>query len=164
MCVQTEGVTIRDDVVIRDELYQEEGKTGNTYVTEEACEGEEEEEKYIAQKCDTVFVLRVLQPQVVQADCDQRNQNFRSKCRVNNKWCSLIIDSGICTNIACSEMVVKMGLVTTDQPNPYELHWLDDGDKVKVTKQVKVGIAMVSYQDEILCDVNPIDACHLLLG
>nr|KAJ0213309.1 hypothetical protein LSAT_V11C400209740 [Lactuca sativa] len=50
------------------------------------------------------------------------------------------------------------------QPVPYILHWLDDGNKVKVTKQVRVGLTMGSYKDEILCDVIPMDAFHILLG
>nr|KAJ0186734.1 hypothetical protein LSAT_V11C900500100 [Lactuca sativa] len=31
-------------------------------------------------------------------------------------------------------------------------------------KQVRVGLAMGSYEDEILCEVIPMDACHILLG
>ncbi|XP_074305008.1 uncharacterized protein LOC141639938 [Silene latifolia] len=49
-------------------------------------------------------------------------------------------------------------------PKPYNLHWLDDGSKVKVTRQIRVGFTMGSYKDEVLCDVIPMDACHILLG
>ncbi|XP_074298833.1 uncharacterized protein LOC141629786 [Silene latifolia] len=61
-------------------------------------------------------------------------------------------------------MVSKLGLVTTKHPHPYELHCLDDGSSVKVTKQARVGLVMGSYVDEVLCDVIPMDACHILLG
>ena len=61
-------------------------------------------------------------------------------------------------------MVAKLGLVTIDHPKPYALHWQDDRDKVKVTKQVRDGIAMGSYEDEVLCDVILMDSCHILLG
>ncbi|XP_074265318.1 uncharacterized protein LOC141587747 [Silene latifolia] len=61
-------------------------------------------------------------------------------------------------------MVDKLGLDTIPHPKPYVLHWLDDGNKVKVTKQVKVALTMGSYDDNILCDVVPMDACHVLLG
>ncbi|XP_074314188.1 uncharacterized protein LOC141649395 [Silene latifolia] len=61
-------------------------------------------------------------------------------------------------------MVSKLGLVTTPHPKPYALHWLDNGNKVKVTKQVEVALTMGSYVDKILCDVVPMDACHVLLG
>ncbi|XP_074303636.1 uncharacterized protein LOC141638107 [Silene latifolia] len=61
-------------------------------------------------------------------------------------------------------MVEKLKLPTTPHPKPYALHWLDDENKVKITKQVKVTLTMGSYNDDILCDVVPMDACHVLLG
>ncbi|XP_074293077.1 uncharacterized protein LOC141619986 [Silene latifolia] len=60
--------------------------------------------------------------------------------------------------------VDKLGLETTPHPKPYALHWLDDGNKVKFTKQVKVALIMGSYADNIMCDVVPMDAFHVLLG
>lgn len=89
---------------------------------------------------------------------------FHTKCLIREKWCSLIINGGSCTNVASSEMVAKLGLSTLTHPRPYALHWLDDGNKVKVTKQVRVGLAVESYKDEVLCDVISIDACNILLG
>ncbi|XP_074283139.1 uncharacterized protein LOC141607682 [Silene latifolia] len=61
-------------------------------------------------------------------------------------------------------MVSKLGRKTTKYPHPYALHWLDNGSSVKVTKQARVNLAMGSYVDEVLCDVIPMDACHILLG
>lgn len=113
---------------------------------------------------DTTLVLRTLQTQMVHVDSKQRDQISHTKRRVKYKWCSLIIDGSSCTNVASNEMVVKLGLVTTTHPKPYALHWLDDGNNVKVTKQVRVGLAMGSYEDKILCDVILMDACHILLG
>lgn len=83
---------------------------------------------------------------------------------MNNQFCSLIIDGGSCMNVTSSEMVKKFGLVRKMHPIPYKLHWLDDGNKLKVTNQVRVGLTMVSYMDEIVCVVIPMDACHILLG
>ncbi|XP_074302274.1 uncharacterized protein LOC141633751 [Silene latifolia] len=133
----------------------------------EAVECEEEDElveDYEAPIYDTNLVLRTLQVKTLPTDSEQRNQLFHTKCRVNDKWCSLIIDGGSCTNAASTEMVSKLGLVTTKHPHPYALHWLDDGSSVKVTKQARVGLVMGSYVDEVLCDVIPMDACHILLG
>nr|KAJ0203488.1 hypothetical protein LSAT_V11C500244810 [Lactuca sativa] len=90
--------------------------------------------------------------------------NKKRKKRRRDKWCSLIIDGGSCTNVASNEMVTKLGLSTTNHPKPYVLHWLDDGSKIKVTKHVRVGLTIGSYEDEVLCDVIPMDACHILLG
>ncbi|XP_074263840.1 uncharacterized protein LOC141586485 [Silene latifolia] len=111
-----------------------------------------------------IQVLRALQTQSTPIEAEQRNQIFHTKCQVKDKWCSLIINGLSCTNVASTKMVDKLGLYTIPHPKPYALHWLDDGNKVKVTKQVKVALTMGSYEDNILCDVVPMDACHILLG
>ena len=155
-------MTLREALDCREELIEEE-RLGGIFNDEHESE-DEEEEKYEAPVYDTALVLRALQTQVVHADSDQRDQLFYTKCLVNDKWCSLIIDGGSCTNVASSEMVSKLGLLTTAHPKPYALHWLDDDKNVKVSKQVKVCLKMGTYEDEILCDVIPMDACHILLG
>nr|KAJ0226813.1 hypothetical protein LSAT_V11C100043320 [Lactuca sativa] len=164
-CPNKRVVTLREAIECREELEEEERLAGIFYDTQQE-EEEEEEVEYEAPVYDTVLVLRTLKTQGVQtvADMDQRDQLFHTKCLVRNKWCSLIIDGGSCTNVASNEMVIKLGLSTTNHPKPYVLHWLDDGSKIKVTKQVRVGLTMGSYEDEVLCDVIPMDACHILLG
>src|SRR3989441_7839956 len=49
-------------------------------------------------------------------------------------------------------------------PRPYKLQWFNDGGEVKVFKQVKVPFSIGWYQNEVLCDVVPMQAGHLLLG
>ncbi|XP_074267334.1 uncharacterized protein LOC141590662 [Silene latifolia] len=162
-CPNKRVVTLREAVSYRDELAEEEERLGSVFNFDEA-ENEEEEERYEAPNFDTVLVLCSLQVQAETIDTDQREQLFHTKCQVNNKWCSVIIDSGSCTNVASDEMVKKLGLATVVHPKPYALHWLNDGNSVKVTKQARIGLAMGSYTDNVLCDVIPMDACHVLLG
>jgi hypothetical protein len=61
-------------------------------------------------------------------------------------------------------MVEKMELETTDHPSPYRVSWLQKGHQVTVTKQCLVEFKIGGYKDKILCDVIPMDVCHLLLG
>jgi hypothetical protein len=61
-------------------------------------------------------------------------------------------------------MVVKLELETTDHPSPYRVSWLQKGHQVNVTKQCLVDIKIGGYNDKILCDVIPMDVCHLFLG
>ncbi|KAL5719734.1 hypothetical protein ACHQM5_012479 [Ranunculus cassubicifolius] len=62
-------------------------------------------------------------------------------------------------------MVGKLGIPTMEHPHPYKLQWLNKGSEVSVTKQVLISFSIGKiYHDEILCDVIPMDACHLLLG
>jgi hypothetical protein len=61
-------------------------------------------------------------------------------------------------------MVEKMDLETIEHLSPYRVLWLQKGQQVNVTKQCLVEFKIGGYKDEILCDVIPIDVCHILLG
>ncbi|XP_056688899.1 uncharacterized protein [Spinacia oleracea] len=78
--------------------------------------------------------------------------------------CKLIIDGGSCTNVASTELVEKLELPTTKHPHPYKLKWLDDDSEVRVKNRVLITFSIGNYEDEILCDVIPMTACHILLG
>jgi hypothetical protein len=78
--------------------------------------------------------------------------------------CKVIVDSGSTDNLVSTEMVEKLELETTDQPSPYRVSWLQKGHQVTVTKQCLVEFKIGGYNDKILCDVIPMDVCHLLLG
>ena len=76
----------------------------------------------------------------------------------------MIIDGGSCCNIASTELVQKLQLPTFHHPRPYKLHWMNDCGELKVNKQVKVTITLGHYEDNVLCDIVPMQACHVLLG
>jgi hypothetical protein len=67
-------------------------------------------------------------------------------------------------NLVSTEMVEKLELETTDHPSPYKVSWLQKGHQVTVTKQCLVEFKIGGYNDKVLCDVIPMDVCHLLLG
>ena len=83
---------------------------------------------------------------------------------MKDKVCSVIIDGGSCTNVASTSMVEKLGLATLKHPHPYKLQWMNDSGEARVTKQVLVPFRIGKYEDEVLCDVVPMQAGHLLLG
>jgi hypothetical protein len=78
--------------------------------------------------------------------------------------CKVIMDSGSTDNLVSTEMVEKMELETIEHPSPYRISWLQKEHQVNVTKQCLVEFKIVGYKDEILCDVIPMDVCHLFLG
>ena len=53
---------------------------------------------------------------------------------------------------------------TCKHPRPFKLQWLNDSGEVRVNKQVLVYFSIGKYEDEVLCDVVPMQAGHLLLG
>ena len=79
--------------------------------------------------------------------------------------CSLIIDGGSCTNVASQSMVAKLKLEVLHRPKLYTLQWLNEGKGPQVSSQcfVSLGIGK-TYQDEVWCDIIPMNACHILLG
>jgi hypothetical protein len=97
-------------------------------------------------------------------DSAQRTRLFKTACKTKDWKCKVIVDSGSIDNIVSTEMVEKLELETTDHPSPYKVSWLQKGHQVSVTKQCLVDFKIGGYNDKVLCDVIPMDVCHLLLG
>ncbi|XP_074277047.1 uncharacterized protein LOC141600702 [Silene latifolia] len=113
----------------------------------------------------SLVTWRVMYTQPQLLEMDQRQQIFRSRCIIKGRVCYLIIDEGSCSNVASSTLIEKLSLSTQDHPNPYKLRWLNKRAEVRVDKQCLVFFSISkNYSDEALCDVQPMDACHLLLG
>jgi hypothetical protein len=94
----------------------------------------------------------------------QRNSLFRTACKTKDRVCKVIVDNGSTDNIISTKMVEKLELDTFAHPSPYRVLWLQKRHQVNVTKQCLVEFKIGGYKDEILCDVIPMDVCHLLLG
>ncbi|XP_060182309.1 uncharacterized protein LOC132611973 [Lycium barbarum] len=94
----------------------------------------------------------------------QRENLFHARCRVKGKVFSLIVDGGSCANVSSQTLVEQLKLPTLKHSRPYQLQWLNECGEVRVTKQVLVKFKIGAYQDEVKCDVVPMQACHLLLG
>jgi hypothetical protein len=95
---------------------------------------------------------------------EQRENIFHTKCHINNKVCSMIIDGGSCTNVASIILVEKLNLPTLKYPRLYQLECLNNCGEVKVNKQVLVSFSIGKYKDKVLCYVVPMHAVHILLG
>ncbi|KAK9689361.1 hypothetical protein RND81_09G054900 [Saponaria officinalis] len=111
-----------------------------------------------------VLVIRNLHTEAVRIEEEQREQIFHSRCKVQNQLCNLIIDSGSCTNAVSRDLVDTLKLPTNNHPRPYKLHWLDGNNGILVKKQALISLKLGPYEDEVWCDVIPMNACHVLLG
>jgi hypothetical protein len=110
-------------------------------------------------------VSNLVRPQVKEDDMEQQMENiFHTRCHINNKVRSMIIDEGCCTNVDSTIFVEKLNLPTLKHPKPYKLQWLNDCGVVKVNKQVLVSFSIGRYKDEVLCDVVSMHVDHILLG
>ena len=50
----------------------------------------------------------------------QQESIFHTRCHVQNKVCSVIIDGGSCTNVVGTTLVEKLGMLTSKHPRPYK--------------------------------------------
>eukprot|EP00253_Pinus_taeda_P023790 PITA_23790 len=94
----------------------------------------------------------------------QQKALFRTVCKSQGKCCKMIIDSGSTDNLVSTEMVEKLGLKRLKHPNPYRVSWLQKGHQLLVDEQSEVEFQIGPYKEKIICDIMPMDVCHILLG
>jgi len=100
---------------------------------------------------ESLVIRRTLQVQVKEDETNQQRENiFHTRCYVQSKACSLIIDSRSCVNVCSTTLVSKLNLCSVKHPKPYGLQLLNDSGEVKVTKQVVVPFSIGKYVDEVL--------------
>ena len=83
----------------------------------------EEEQEEVVEEADEgeLLVIRRAMSGLKSDKEEQRENIFHSRCTVQGKVCSLIIDGGSCANVASSTMVRKLGLQPTVHPHPYTI-------------------------------------------
>ena len=59
---------------------------------------------------------------------------------------------------------LELDLHHVPHPKPYKLQWINENGELSVDKQVEVKFSIGHYKDKVLCDVVPMEACHILLG
>ncbi|RDX91684.1 hypothetical protein CR513_26293, partial [Mucuna pruriens] len=74
----------------------------------------------------------------------QRENNFHSRCLVLEKQCSTIINGRNSLNVDSSR--------------------LTQSEEIVVDGQVLLTFTLANYVDEVMCDVVPMEATHILLG
>ena len=127
---------------------------------EEDCREEDEE----IRSRELFMIRRMLGNQAKEEESNQRENLFHTRCLMQGKVCSLIIDGGSCTNVVSTRLVSKMELETKPHIRPYKLQWLSENLEMHVDKQVEVCFKIGKYEDVVLCDIVPMEACHFLLG
>ena len=75
-----------------------------------------EDEEYIAPGDLTLVARKALSVQVKEDEAAQRENIFHTRCYVQDKVCSMIIDGRSCTNVASTIMVKQLGLPTLKTP------------------------------------------------
>lgn len=85
------------------------------------------------------------------------------RCHIKDKVCSFIFDTESCANVASTLMIEKLAHPTTDHSKPCKLYWLNNIEQIRLTKQVFVFFRIGRFEDQVSCDVECIQAGHVLL-
>ncbi|XP_051130737.1 uncharacterized protein LOC127251190 [Andrographis paniculata] len=153
-------------------LSDDEGEDWEHEVEASEDEAIQETEEHVEEDSsgDSLVVLRMLgavpkeSENFVDRVKEQRENLFHCRCKIGGKRASIIIDNGSCTNVVSWYVVDKLGLQTIKHPTPYHLQWMNSSGDMKITRQAKVPISIGPYKEDVLCDVTPMTACHVLLG
>uniref|UniRef100_A0A151UER0 Retrotransposon gag domain-containing protein n=1 Tax=Cajanus cajan TaxID=3821 RepID=A0A151UER0_CAJCA len=81
---------------------------------------------------DLLMVKKLLGSQPCATSLSQMENIFHTKCLVSKIPCSLIVDSGSCSNCCSTRLVKKLALTIIPHPQPYKLHWLNEGEELEV--------------------------------
>eukprot|EP00253_Pinus_taeda_P013177 PITA_13177 len=141
------------------------GQRGAFVAQPEESEAQPREIENVAETGEAVILNMVLlKPSKEKAEQTQRKALFRTVCKSQGKCCKLIIDSGSTDNLIATEMVEKLGLKRLKHPTPYKVSWLQKGHQLLVDEHCEVEFHIGKYHDTVVCDIMPMDVCHILLG
>eukprot|EP00253_Pinus_taeda_P021561 PITA_21561 len=145
--------------------FEHTGERGAFVAQPEEAEAQPREVENVAKTGEALVLNKVLlKPTKEMAEQNQRKALFRTVCKSHGKCCKLIIDSGSTDNLVATEMVENLGLRRLKHPTPYKVSWLQKGHQLLVDKQCEVEFHIGKYQVKIVCDIMPMDVCHILLG
>ena len=61
-------------------------------------------------------------------------------------------------------MVEKLNLKNIKHLVPYKVSWLHKGHQILVSEKCEIDLQVGTYKYKIICDIMPMDVCHVLLG
>ncbi|XP_013589368.1 PREDICTED: uncharacterized protein LOC106297728 [Brassica oleracea var. oleracea] len=100
-------------------LIQEVQQDNDPIYDEEPLDSDEEAEELFPDSGRLLVVRRSFFTPKAEEQFPQRNRFFQSRCTINGRVCSFVIDSGSCKNVIAEEAVAKLQL--QDEPHPQAL-------------------------------------------
>lgn len=87
---------------------------------------------------------------------------FRTRGTVKGKVCQIIIDNGSTNNLISERAAKKLELTLEENPKPYKIGWINNGEGVEIKYLCKVPLSIGKrYNDTVTCDVVDMDAIHI---
>ena len=83
---------------------------------------------------EALLMNKVLfKPEKEVVESSQRKALFRTTCKVQGKYCKVVVDSGNTDNLVSTEMVENLKLRKVKHPTPYKVSWMHKGHQLLVT-------------------------------
>nr|KYP41380.1 hypothetical protein KK1_037253 [Cajanus cajan] len=139
----------------------DEATSSSSSSEDEAIDSEEE---ILPCEGDLLLVRRLLSNQSSEIDQSQRENLFHIRCKVLENTCSLIVDSASTSNCCSTRLFDKLALTTKPHPKPYKMQWINEERGIVVFQKESTPISIGKYKEEVLCDIVPLEASHVLLG
>ena len=75
-----------------------------------------------------------------------------------------VVDNVSQKNLISAEVVKILELPTTPHPQPYNIGWRSQACGIRITQQCLLPYGIKPFQDEVLCDVGPLEVYDVLSG
>jgi hypothetical protein len=75
-----------------------------------------------------------------------------------------IVDNGSRKNLISAEVIKQLNLIMKLHPQPYTIDWLRQGRDLCVSQQCCLPYDIKPFKYEVLCDIDPLEVCDVLLG
>nr|KYP60414.1 hypothetical protein KK1_022819 [Cajanus cajan] len=139
----------------------DESTSSSSSSEDEAIDSEEE---ILPCEGNLLLVRRILSNESSEIDQSQKENVFHTRCKVLENTCSLIVDNGSSSNCCSTRLVDKLALTTKPHPKPYKMQWTNEERGIVINQQASIPISIGKYKEEVLCDIVPLEAPHVLLG
>jgi hypothetical protein len=89
---------------------------------------------------------------------------FHSQMWVKGDPLHFIVDSDSQKNLISTEVVKRLDLPMTPQPQLYTIGWLHQGRDLCGNRQCRLPYDLKPFKDEVLCDISPLEVFNIILG
>jgi hypothetical protein len=76
----------------------------------------------------------------------------------------LVIDGRSTKNLVSIKVMDNLKLKSIPHANPYQVSWLKKGHHVILIEQCLLSFHIGKFNENVLCDIVEMDACHVLPG
>jgi hypothetical protein len=95
---------------------------------------------------------------------DEGERFFHLQMWVKGDLLHFIVNSDIQKNLILAEVVKWLDLPMTLHPQPYTIIWLRQGRDLRISQQCRLPYDIKPFKDELLCDIDPLEFCDVILG